>query len=178
MKQINFTPFPILQTDRLTLRQITKSDDDIIFDLRTNAEVNKYINRKKCANIEEAHAFIEKISTNIVENRSVMWAICLKDNTAMIGTICLWNINEDKSTGELGYDLLPAFQKHGYMYEAVNAVLDYGFKTLGFSTIEAFTHRENQNSIAMLQKHGFLRDTGRTDDDNENNAIFVLQHSQ
>lgn len=178
MKEINFTPFPVLQTERLILRQIKDTDDQALFALRTDKEVIKYIKRVPHAHIDETRAFITMRTKDIEQNIAIVWAICLKEDPTMIGSICLWKISEEKTQGELGYDLSPAFHKQGYMSEAVKCVINFGFKTLGFRLIEAFTHRDNESSVNLLLKHGFLHDTTRFDADNENNAIFVLKQKQ
>ena len=57
----NFTPFPILKTERLTLRQLISSDDKEIFALRSNDNVNKYLDRKPSKSIADAKKFIQTI---------------------------------------------------------------------------------------------------------------------
>ena len=44
------------------------------------------------------------------------------------------------------------------MKEALQAVLNYGFVTLGLKTIEAHTHPENLASLKLLEACCFLRD--------------------
>ena len=42
----DFTPFPVLETERLTLRELNLNDAKAIFGLRTNKEVNEFIDRR------------------------------------------------------------------------------------------------------------------------------------
>ena len=42
----DFTPFPVLKTQRLTLRQLINDDDKEIYALRSDDHVNKYLDRK------------------------------------------------------------------------------------------------------------------------------------
>jgi len=60
------------------------------------------------------------------------------------------------------------------MSEALSKILDYGFNRIGLKKIEAFTHKNNLKSTAMLLKNNFKHDVGRTDKDNENNIIFSI----
>ena len=60
-----FTPFPILTTERLTLRQLVISDEQEIFTLRSDSEINKYLNRQVSNTIDDARNFINKVSANI-----------------------------------------------------------------------------------------------------------------
>src|SRR6266536_220682 len=50
----SFTPFPILITERLTLRQPVISDEQEIFTLRSDSEINKYLDRQVSNTIEDA----------------------------------------------------------------------------------------------------------------------------
>jgi len=60
------------------------------------------------------------------------------------------------------------------MTEALYVVLEYGFNTLNFKNIEAFTHFQNSASIALLVNNGFQLLINRKDNGNENNRIFSL----
>ena len=154
--QIQFTPFPELFTERLHLRQLAFSDEQEIYIQRSDARILKYIDRPKANNLEDAREFIQKICTNIAENQSIYWAITLKNNPMLIGTICLWNIEPEKSSVEIGYSLHPDFQGKGYMQEALDVVVDYAFEVMQAKTIEAFTNPANAASIRLLQKNNFI----------------------
>jgi [ribosomal protein S5]-alanine N-acetyltransferase len=155
----NFTLFPVLKTERLTLRQLRSSDDKQIFALRSNDTVNKYLDRKPAKSIDDAKNFIKTINENIRRNDSIYWAITLNDTDKLIGTICLFNFSDDHSKAEIGYELLPYFQGKGFMQEASSKVIHFGFQHVGLQTIEAYTHSENQSSTRLLEKLKFKRDS-------------------
>jgi ribosomal-protein-alanine N-acetyltransferase len=108
-----------LKTERLTLRQLRSSDDKEIFALRSNDNVNKYLDRKPSKSIDDAKNFIQTINENIQRNDSIYWAITLNGTDKLIGTICLFDFSEDNSKAEIGYELLPDFQGKGIMQEAL-----------------------------------------------------------
>ena len=56
--------FPILTTERLTLRQLSKSDSEAILQLRSNPEINKFLDRKPSKTLEDALNFIKNITEN------------------------------------------------------------------------------------------------------------------
>lgn len=167
----NFTPFPVLKTGRLTLRQLRSSDDQEIFALRSNDNVNKYLDRKPGKSIDDAKNFIQAITENIQRNDSIYWAIALNGTDKLIGTICLFNFSEDHSKAEIGYELLPDFQGKGIMEEAASKVIHFGFQEVGLNSIEACTHSENQSSTRLLEKLNFKRAASAAD---ENFALFKL----
>jgi [ribosomal protein S5]-alanine N-acetyltransferase len=169
----NFTPFPVLKTERLTLRQLRSSDDKEIFALRSNDNVNKYLDRKPGKSIDDAKNFILTINENIQRNDSIYWAITWNGADKLIGTICLFNFSEDHSKAEIGYELLPDFQGKGLMQEAALKVIHFGFQHLGLNSVEASTHSENQSSTRLLEKLNFKRHSAAE----ENLVVFKLTHN-
>jgi ribosomal-protein-alanine N-acetyltransferase len=112
-----------LITERLQLRLLQQDDAEVVYALRSNPIVGKYIIRPLCANILTAEAFVAKTINSIEKGAVIIWAIILKAENKMIGSICFWNFSEDRKTAELGYDLLPEYHNKGIMSEAFQAVL-------------------------------------------------------
>lgn len=151
-----FTSFPILKTERLTLRQLATTDEQEIFTLRSDREINKYLNRQVSNTIDDARNFINKVVENSNKNEALYWAITLSNkNNRLIGTICLFSFSDDHNTCEIGYELLPNFQRQGIMQEAVEKVIGYAFNTINVQKIEAFVHRDNLDSVRLLNKFSF-----------------------
>jgi ribosomal-protein-alanine N-acetyltransferase len=148
----NFTSFPVLTTERLTLRQLSIDDQQNIFALRSNKEINQYLNREPGKTMEDAIHFINTVNDNSKKGNSLYWAISLTNTKTFVGTICLFNFFHETNTCEIGYELMPPFQGKGIMKEAAAKVMDYAFNTLQCKKIEAFLHRDNQRSIQLLEK--------------------------
>ena len=159
----------VLDTTRLLLRQLKETDVSAIYSLRSNEQVNQFIDRPTAKDPEEARAFIQKIT----ENESYYWGITLKENGKMIGTICFWNLSADRKSAELGYELHPDYQGKGYMDEAIKEVIGFAFRS-GFTILEAYTQRDNLASTKLLLKHGFVHDEERKDPENPYQMIFSL----
>lgn len=173
VKEIN--SFPQLETQRLVLRKLKETDYERIIYLRSDAEVNRFVERPKAENREDALAFIERISLEFLSSKSIYWVITEKGAEEMLGSICLWNFSEDGTTAELGYDLAPAAQGKGFMDEALKRILKFGFEEAGFQKIEAFTQKDNLPSIKLLKKNHFELNSERTDPENALNLIFELE---
>jgi [ribosomal protein S5]-alanine N-acetyltransferase len=169
----SFIPFPVLKTERLTLRQLISSDDKEIFALRSDDNVNKYLDRKPAKSIDDAKNFIQTINENIQRNDSVYWAITLNGTDKLIGTICLFDFSNDNLKVEIGYELLPGFQGKGIMQEAASKVIDFAIQQIGLNSIDAYTHYENQSSIRLLEKLNFKRHSAA----DNNFMIFNLTHN-
>jgi ribosomal-protein-alanine N-acetyltransferase len=172
----NFTPFPILTTERLTLRQLLITDEQEIFTLRSDSEINKYLDRQVSKTIDDARNFINKVNENISKNVSLYWAITLSDRNKLVGTICLFGFSDENDKCEIGYELLTNFQGQGIMKEASEKVIEYAFNTIKVQKIEAFVHKDNQRSIKMLEKLSF-RHSNEPDKINSELICFHLTNS-
>jgi [ribosomal protein S5]-alanine N-acetyltransferase len=147
-----FPPFPILTTERLTLRQLMITDEEEIFTLRSDSEINKYLDRQLSNTVEDSRNFINKVNENISKNVALYWAITLSCSNTFAGTICLFGFSDENDNCEIGYELLTDFQGQGIMKEAAEKVIDYAFNKIGVQKIEAFFHRDNQRSVNLLEK--------------------------
>lgn len=175
-----FTPFPELTTSRLSLREISLDDTPVVFYLRSDEAITRYIERpedRKTKSLEDARQFIQFLDDALVNGDSISWAICENGSDQMIGSICIWNFSEDGKTGEIGYDLAEWQQGKGYMNEAMEKVLEFGFNALHLDAIEAFTDYRNLSSIRLLERNGFVLQEHRKDVDNGNNQIFVRKNA-
>ncbi|MBC7629716.1 MAG: GNAT family N-acetyltransferase [Ferruginibacter sp.] len=171
-----FTPFPILTTERLTLRQMLINDEQEIFTIRSDKEINKYLGRQLSKTNEDARNFIKTINENVKKNDSIYWAITLSDKNIVIGTVCLFSFSEENDKCEIGYELLTNFQGTGIMKEAVEKVIDYAFNTIKVQNIEAIFHRDNQRSIKLLEKLSF-RNSNKNDNTEPDLIYYHLSNS-
>lgn len=154
-----FTPFPILITDRLVLRQLEATDDKDIFIHRSDDSVNTYLLNWRFSIMEESQAFINRVQKEITEGKTILWVITQKGYNKFLGTICFWNISEREHIAETGYTLDPEFQRMGYMNEAMEKIIDFGFNEIKLKTIYAHTHENNESSIKLLLKNNFKKGT-------------------
>ncbi len=173
MENMNSAIFPVLTTKRLTLRALSTDDQDAIFALRSDPEVNQYLTRQACTSSQDALHFINMVTDNIEKNNTLYWAITLTESKTLVGTICLFDFSMEKSSCEIGYELRPKYQGQGIMNEAVRVVIDYVFETLKFESIRAQTDYRNQNSIHVLSKFNFIK-SEETDIDNPDLTTFVV----
>ena len=158
MLELNFNPFPILETERLSLRQVTLNDSQDILILRSNAEAMRYIGRPLALAISEAHDLIYRIEEGIKTNSAIGWGIFLKKKSQLIGTIGYHKIELEHYRAEIGYMLLPQFWNQGLISEAIKRVLEFGFKTIKLHSIQANIDPENERSADILLKFNFKKE--------------------
>ncbi|MQQ08627.1 GNAT family N-acetyltransferase [Epibacterium sp. SM1979] len=84
------------------------------------------------------------------------WAVTLKDTGALIGQV---GINQPPRFPELeiGWCILPDFQRKGYAAEAASAARDWGFAN-GHTTLVSYIHPENLASMAVARSLGAIND--------------------
>jgi ribosomal-protein-alanine N-acetyltransferase len=166
-----------LITNRLSLRNITLDDYKDLFEIRFHPEVIKHIQRKKVEDEFELKNFISDKIQDIKNGDLCFWALSFLDCPKLIGTICLWNFNDTKTVAEIGYELYPDYHGKGLMSEALEVVLNFGFKNLKLTTIEAFTSQHNESSKALLKKFDFNIEASRKDEGFSNNIIYTKHNA-
>ncbi|HQX03748.1 MAG: GNAT family N-acetyltransferase, partial [Flavobacterium sp.] len=87
MLTLSFTPFPILESNRLLLRAVSTDDVNEILELRGNPETMKFIPRPLVTSTEMALEHIGMITEKIENNIGINWAITVKGNPKLLGVI-------------------------------------------------------------------------------------------
>jgi ribosomal-protein-alanine N-acetyltransferase len=158
MLQLNFEPFPNLETERLFLRRVNNSDVKEILQLRSDPETIKYIPRPLLKNTEDALEHIANIDAKIATQEGINWAITLKGSQKLIGIIGHYRISPENYRSEIGYMLLPQFRGKQIIPEAIKKVVKYGFEEMKLHSIEAIIDPANLASEKVLQKNGFKKE--------------------
>lgn len=174
MNKINFNPFPELQTSQYLLRQLNKNDAEKVFEIRSNIEVAKYLDRPLAKTINDGLAFIEKINKGIARNEVIYWGITKKGTNEIIGTITLWQISKDGLKAEIGFELFPKHQGVGVMSEILHEVIKFGFDKMGLPFIEGEVDPQNVKSINLMKKFGFIK--SKNLDKTDIYSLKILQH--
>jgi ribosomal-protein-alanine N-acetyltransferase len=158
MINLNFNPFPELKTEHLVLRPFTNEDAQDFFVLRSDKEIMKFICRPIAQTVADALALIEQMNEGIAGQQNISWAICLKKDPKVIGSIGFVRINKEHYRAEVGYLLSTKFQGRGFMKEALTAVVDYGFKNIKLHSIEAILDPNNKACVNLLEKNKFRKE--------------------
>ena len=158
MNKMKFSPFPNLSSERLNLRQVVLADENEILVLRSDGRVMKFLDRPMAKSINDSRQFIHNINDGINKNEAITWAITLKNDSKLIGTIGYWQIFKEHFRAEIGFILHPDFQGKGIMQEAINKIIEYGFDVMKLHSIEANVNPENVSSIKLLERNNFIKE--------------------
>ena len=143
-----------IQTSRLSLDPLTKTDKQFILELLNSEGWIKFIGNRNVNSPEEAEAYIQKI----LDKPDVhYWIVREKRQNNSVGIITL--IKRDYlDHPDIGFAFLPSFAKQGFAFEACKAVLNYLKESFNFKKILATTVPANTNSIRLLTKLGLKFD--------------------
>jgi ribosomal-protein-alanine N-acetyltransferase len=138
----------IIPTQRIILRKFTLEDAEDVYEYASDSQTVKYLTWEGISSLEAARNVI----TNFYSNEGV-YAIELKDSNKCIGCIDLRIIPEHEKAS-FGYVLNRNFWKHGYMTEALLALLKLCFEELEVNRVEATHYTGNEGSGKVMEKCG------------------------
>ena len=151
-----FASFPEIETERLLLRELLPEDAPAIFRLFSDPLVTRYYDLENYVNVKQAEELIDFFDESFELERAIRWGIERKEDGEIMGTCGYVWLRTHR--GEIGYDLHSSFWRNGYMSEALDAILDFGYTEFGLHRIEAMTMLENEASIGLLRSLGFQQD--------------------
>ena len=143
-----------IETERLLLRPFRESDAEAFFECCQNPNIGNNAGWKPHRSLEES----QEILRSVFISQPGIWAIILKEDGRLIGSVGIIPDpkRENPQARMLGYWLDESHWGKGYMTEAVQSVLDYGFNTLQLNLITANCYPHNERSQKVLKRHGFI----------------------
>jgi [ribosomal protein S5]-alanine N-acetyltransferase len=151
--------FPILETEKLLLREITQEDSSAILELHQPPSSMKWLGIDPITQLSEAENLIEKYASwRQLPNPGIRWGITKKNNHKIIGSCGLFKWNKGWKSCSIGYELTASERGEGLMKEALSAALEWGFSCMNLNRIEAQIHPENSASIKLASSLGFIQE--------------------
>ena len=91
--------------------------------------------------------------------QSVSFFLFSRQNSILLGGISISNIRRGAAqTATIGYWMGERFAGRGAMYDALQCVIPYAFRTLRLHRLEAACIPTNKRSVRLLEKAGFQRE--------------------
>ncbi len=147
-------PVPVIETKRLSLRELRQADAADTFAYCSNPLSAKYALWHPHTDIAETRMYISWQKKMWRRGGFVLWAIAAKSTGKVIGTCSLTKDSGQTGIAELGYGILSEWWGNGYCTEAVSAVLEYAFSELGAVRIYARMLTENTASARLACRVG------------------------
>jgi ribosomal-protein-alanine N-acetyltransferase len=150
--------FPRLQTGRLLLREITPEDAPAVFAFRSDPQVQRY-NGGVLTRLDQASDLIAQMAAGYRQQTMLEWGVTLQGgDDAVLGIFGYANWSRIHRHAEIGYCLARAYWRQGIAWEALNALIAFGFSGMDLNRIYACVRVANVASLRLLEKLGFLRE--------------------
>ena len=151
--------FPVLETPRLVLRELVASDAPALHAIQGDAELMRWFGSDPLADEAAASALIDTFAgwrKGVVTG--TRWALQPKGESELIGTCGLFGWHRAWKKCFVGYELAPTRHGRGYMREALQAIIPWGFDSMALNRIEALIHPMNQPSLNLAASLGFVQE--------------------
>ena len=147
---------PKLETKRLILRQLSLTDIDDVFEYAKSNNVGPNAGWRPHISKSESEAFINYSMKKRDFGQPGIYAIILKENQKMVGTIEIHSYNKYKA--EIGFVLNPDFWGQGIAVEAAKATIIYAFEVLKLKRLQYGYFLFNNRSKRVCEKLGFVEE--------------------
>ncbi|WP_200411013.1 GNAT family N-acetyltransferase [Virgibacillus salexigens] len=150
--------FPIIETERLILREATCKDADDMYSYLSDKEVVKHMGLEPyqtSTDVLEENNWYQSIRK---EGTGIRWGITLKGKDVVIGSCGFLNMQPRHYRTEIGFELSKLYWGKGIAKEALNAVMSYGYKHFELERIEALIEPLNSASQRLVEKQGFTKE--------------------
>ncbi len=149
-------PITILQTQRLTVREMMPEDIPALFQIYQEEEILKYNDPLSISletEMEKQKAYIEQIYHFYGYG---IWGVFETSSEKLIGRCGIeYKCLEETGEFELSYLFDRSFWGRGYAMECVTAVLAYAEEQLDIQNVTAVIDKHNIRSIRFAEKLGF-----------------------
>lgn len=159
---MKFEPmYKTFQTPRLQIRPIRNEDADFILALVNSEGWLNYIGDRNIRDFDQAAAYI----TAILDTPKRFYSVIEVKPSLEPAGIVSFIFREEYEFPDLGFALLPRFEKKGYAEEASSGYLKEIFLEGLYPKVIAITKPENHKSVRLLEKLGFVYEATETKGD-------------
>lgn len=165
---MNKTGTQRIETHRLILRRFTVDDaQDMYRNWASDPEVTHFLTWPTHTSAEVSRMVLESWIPQYEDGGYFNWAIEWKESGHAIGNISVVKLYDETEAADIGYCLGRAYWGQGIMPEALRAVMDYLFDTVGVQRVAACHDVNNPKSGRVMEKagmkfEGILRGAGKS----------------
>ncbi|USB32513.1 GNAT family N-acetyltransferase [Paenibacillus sp. YPG26] len=149
--------YPLIRTDRLILRQITSEDKTNLYNCISDPSVYPHLGLHSFPALfpSRLYRYFEESNRTL---STLHFAVCLHEDTSLIGLVSLQKWDDKKGTAILGYCISPAYWNKGIATEAVRAIIELGIQELGLKLIQGRCEESNRASRKVMMNCGMSRE--------------------
>ncbi|WP_045516188.1 GNAT family N-acetyltransferase [Neobacillus niacini] len=150
--------FPVIETNRLILREVTTEDAEHMFTYLSDKDVLKHMGLEPFHTVKDVYDEIGWYQSIYDEGTGIRWGITLKDSGNVIGSCGFLNMKSKQYRAEVGFELSKDYWGKGIANEALEAVVKVGFQNFQLERIEALIEPGNVPSQKLVERQGFIRE--------------------
>lgn len=169
-----------IQSPRLTLRRFQYSDaKDMMKYWISDPQVQYEYSEPVYTTKNEVLELLEKWDELYKLPHFYRWTITIKGMNKSIGQIAFYNVDLNNNWCEIEYCISREFQNFGYVTEALQAIIDFGFREAGFHRIQISHRAKNVASQKVIKKcgmkyEGLFRDACLHNGEYDNRLYYAL----
>ena len=161
-----------IETERLVMRRFSMEDAQTMYDnWASDDDVTRYLTWPTHTDSSVTEMVLANWVDSYANDDFYNWAIQLKSDGQVVGSIAVVQIREHVSCAEIGYCMGKAWWHQGIMSEALSAVMDYLFDRVGMNRIQAKHAVDNPNSGGVMKKCGMKYEGTLRQADRNNQGI-------
>ena len=142
------------ETERLLLKPTSEEDAVFILALMNTPKWLQYIGDRKVRSLEDAKEYIKtKMLPQLKRLGFSNYTIIRKSDQVKVGTCGLYD-REGLEGIDIGFALLPEYERQGYAFEAAYKLKDVALHKFNIQPINAITSKGNSSSQRLLEKLG------------------------
>ncbi|WP_092556382.1 GNAT family N-acetyltransferase [Actinoplanes derwentensis] len=147
-----------MATERLILRRFRASDAPVLAAYRSDPDVALYQSWDAPFPVEKAAVAVRNFADSSPTAAGwFQYAVELAEERRLIGDVAV-RLHENLVQAEIGFTLDTAYQKKGFAFEAVSAVLDRLFRVQGVHKVTGECDARNVRSAGLMERLGFQRE--------------------
>lgn len=153
-----YNDFPMLETERLVLREVKTTDVDDMLVYLSQPDVVRHMGLEPFQSEEDVLDEIRWYQSIHEDGTGMRWVLTLKQSGKVIGSCGFLNRNPDHKRAEIGFEMSKDYWGKGLASEALKTVVAFGYQYLHLERIEALIEPENIASQKVVERQGFMRE--------------------
>ncbi len=152
----NLNLFHTLETDNIYFKPLSQEDAREIYDYASDEDVSRFIGWNLMKTLLETREYVETMIKREAAGTHMYASVVLKATQAIIGTVMLFNFDQEANQAEVGYVFHKAYWGKGYGAQSLALVSDFALEMLKLHKLHASVVDVNIGSARILEKNGYV----------------------
>lgn len=152
---MNTSLFHSLEGRNVCFKALDINDARQIHKYASDEDVSRFIGWNLMKTLDETRNHINLMLKRESEGTHLYASVVLKSTQEVIGTVMIFNFDQEANKAEVGYVFDKGHWGKGYGTESVALITDFAFNSLCLHKLYANVVNENIGSARILQKNGY-----------------------